>query len=90
MYTASGGERDPVTFGGGPITATQALLTDLQSSTEYTIELYVIENGQVVGISTAALESVATAKASRDLKMIVAITVAVALVLAILVFKLKK
>lgn len=90
MYTASGGsDRDPVTFGGGLITATEALFTDLQSSTEYVIQLYVIEEGVPVRVSTVALRSTATAKTTRDLKMIVAITAAVAQVLAILVFKLK-
>jgi hypothetical protein len=89
VYTAKDG--DPVTFGGGPITATEALLTGLESSTEYTIELYAIEEGVAVGISTVALGSAAVAKTDQNLVLIagVAVTATVAVVGVVVLLKMK-
>ena len=87
VYTADGS--DPVTFGGGTTTATTALLTDLQSSTEYTVELYAIENGVPVGIATQALGSAASAKTGVSPIVVGGAVVAGAVVVGLVVFKLK-
>lgn len=87
MYKSEGGT--PVTFNDGTITETTALLTGLESSTTYVIELYVIEDGVAVGLATQALGSAASAKTGTS-KVVVAAGVTVAAVaVGVVIFKMK-
>lgn len=91
VYTPEGGSA--MTFNDGPITTTMALLTNLESDTNYTVELYVIEGGVPVGIATEALGSAISAKTTPNYMLIGGVT-AVATVptvgVVVLVIKMKK
>lgn len=87
MYTPSGGE--PVTFNGGPISETQALLTNLQANTEYTIELYVMEGGELVGVAVQNLGNALTTKTSISKVVVVGAAVIGVAVVGLVVYKLK-
>lgn len=87
VFTAEG--ESPVTFGGGPITETSATLTGLESNTNYLIELYVLENGVAVGISTSLLGSAATVKTGMSPVIVGGAVVVSAVVVGIVVYKMK-
>ena len=53
VYTEEGGS--PVTFAGGPIVQTGATLAGLRPETNYRLELYIIENDNLVGSSSMVL-----------------------------------
>ncbi len=81
-----GGDGSPATFGGGPVTVTRAVISGLESNQEYTLELFVLENGRRVGVSTAALGSAVTVKTDRDFVLLGGVAAAVvALVIALVV-----
>ena len=87
MYTIENGT--PETFGGGPISQTSALLEGLESSTKYVIELYVMEDGQAVGVQTQKLGSSASAETGMS-KVVVAVGVTVSVVaVGLVVYKMK-
>ncbi|CAB1099552.1 unnamed protein product [Ectocarpus sp. CCAP 1310/34] len=87
VYTAEGGS--PVTFGGAPITGTTALLKGLESSTEYVVELFALEDGVAVGLATSALGSAASAKTGVSPLVIGGAVVAGAAVVGLVIFKIK-
>lgn len=88
MYTPTGGEA--LTFSGGPVLETQALLTGLEPNTEYVIELYVLENGRAVGVSTVALGSAVRTKTSRNFVLIGGVAAVIALLLVLMMAKMRK
>lgn len=63
-----------------------AVLADLESNTEYIVELFVEEQGQRVGIATVALGTSASVKTKRNYTMVVA-SIVVVIVLALLIAK---
>lgn len=74
----------PVTFADGPIATTEALLTDLDPGTAYTLELYVVEKGVDVDLATVALGTAVTVTTGRNKMLIGGIAGVVLLVLVIL------
>lgn len=55
VYTADGGS--PVVFGGGETSETSVFISGLKVNTNYVLQLYVIEDGALVGTNTLALGS---------------------------------
>lgn len=87
VYTAENGT--PETFGGGPISQTSALLEGLESSTKYVVELYAVEEGVSVGLSTQKLGSAASAETGTS-TLVIAGTVAVGVVaVGLIIYKVK-
>lgn len=81
----------PVTFGGGSISQTEAVLTGLKPDTDYTLVLYVVEDGSPVGIAMSALGSGSgRAMTTNNTKAFMGLLSVVALVLAMLVIRMRK
>lgn len=88
MYTPEKGET--LTFSGGPILETQALLTGLEPNTQYVIELYVLENGRAVGVSTVALGSAVRTKTTHNIVLIGGAAAVIALLIVLMIAKMRK
>ena len=87
VYTAEGG--DPVTFSGGAISGTSALLEGLESSTTYVIELYCVEEGVSVGLSTRKLGSAVSTKTGTSKVVIAGAAVMGVAVVGLIIYKVK-
>ena len=83
-------DEDAITFGGQTMVETTALLTNLDASTKYEIELWVEEIGKSVPISTAALGSALIVSTTVDYKFMAAVVAAVALLVALVLMKIRK
>jgi hypothetical protein len=80
-YTASGGS--PVTFSGSSVPQTSATLTGLSPGTDYTLELFVVEEGGMVGTSSVRLGSGAeSGKNDSSYGMVSLVVLLMALVVA--------
>jgi hypothetical protein len=77
-------------FGDSTLLETDAIIKELSPNTAYTIELYVIEGGEKVGVATLKLGSSVEAKTSRDYVMIGGISFALIGVAGIAAMKLRK
>lgn len=88
QYTPAGGVT--TVFNGTTTQETSAIIKNLTPSTSYTIELYVMEQGELVGISTLALGSGAQATTGKDYTLIIGGSVLVVAVCVIVAMKLKK
>lgn len=82
----------PVTFGGGSVSQTEALLAGLKPDTDYTLVLYVVEDGSPVGVAMSALGSGSGRgiTTNNNAKAFIGLLSVVALVLAILVIRMRK
>lgn len=81
----------PVTFGGGSTSQTEAVLTGLKPDTDYTLVLYVVEDGSSVGIAMSALGSGSgRAITTNNSKAFMGLLSVAALVLAMLVIRMRK
>lgn len=87
-YQAAGGVVN--TYNDGNIQTVQAILSGLSPNTEYGIELFVVENGGLVGVAKLALGAANGAKTSRDFVLIGGVSVAIVAVLAIIAMKMRK
>lgn len=87
-YTPSGGKA--VIFGGGPLTKTSASISGLTAGTDYKLELYVIENNKLVGISTSALGSAVNVSTGSNTKVYGLIAVFLAIVAVLVAMKMRK
>ncbi len=87
-YQAAGGIVQ--TYNDGDIQTVTAIIKSLSPNTEYGIELFVVEQGELVGVSKLALGSSNSVKTSRDYVLIGGVSVAVVAVIAIVALKMKK
>lgn len=82
--------QSPRTFGNSSTTANTAVIKELESGTEYTIELYVLEEGRLVGVATVALGSGVTTTTSTNYTLVGGVGIAAILVVLLVTMKLKK
>jgi hypothetical protein len=87
--TYTSGDEGTKLFGDATLSETDAIIKDLTPNTAYTIELYVIEEGERVGVATLQLGSSVEAKTSRDYVMIGGISFALMGVAAVVAMKLR-
>lgn len=88
--TYTSGDEGTKVFGDSTLLETDAIIKELSPNTAYTIELYVIEGGEKVGVATLQLGSSVEAKTSRDYVMIGGISFALIGVAGIAAMKLRK
>lgn len=88
--THKAGDADAITFGGQTMVETTALLTNLDASTEYEIELWVEEMGKSVPISTTALGSALVVSTTVDYKLIAAFVAVVVLLGSLVLMKMRR
>lgn len=88
--TYTSGDEGTKVFGDSTLLETDAIIRELSPNTAYTIELYVIEGGEKVGVATLKLGSSVEAKTSRDYVMIGGISFALIGVAGIAAMKLRK
>lgn len=88
QYTELNGS--PVTFGGGSMSQTEAVLTGLKSNTVYSLYLYIIEDGSPVGVAKSALGSTSGKTTTNNMKAFMGVLSVASLVLAMLVIRMRK
>ena len=87
FFTIEGGSPEP--FGDGPTSGTSALLEGLEASSNYTIELYGLEDSKRVGLATSALGSAATASTGTSRVVVAGAAIAVVIVFGLVIYKIR-
>ena len=87
FFTIEGGSPEP--FGDGPTSGTSALLEGLEASSNYTIELYGLEDSKRVGLATSALGSAATASTATSRVVVAGAAIAVVIVFGLVIYNIR-
>lgn len=90
LLTYSKPNDTPTTVGTGATTQTFALITGLEPNTVYNLSLYIIEGGSPVGLAMGTLGSTLGKGSLSSFKLMGGLATIAALVLAILIMKMKK